>query len=419
MKCLYYPYSRCVDELNLKKALLLFDELVFLDSQPQFARNAMMREEEKFNVDKVEELYLKLSENKAVKIINPQSIIKQYDLLITSNVTYDIRDDDYCKTAIDYSADVWDILFERLPPSFIEAFYPGAGTFSEAISLQNIIKSKGDTKKLPNWIKQFATFRFPSGDEKQAWEIFKNRYKYVIGGNPHIRLKTYEIPFLQASSLRINEALLICATNEYIPFTDSRIHSDLLNLKLNNTISKIKSDSSFKKKVLPDIEYEIPKEQLSLKIVDELLPSDVLNKLTFSELLTYKSENIKLLERFRAKVSELTVSIENVGYDDKYYRNLQKLVDKEVIPEVTEIKDELIKSYEKSFGRIIVNSIVTMIPTLSVSVIGGLSFSGLLAACAAAEAGYLSTSCKDDLLEIVSANKNKKRNDYSYLLNLK
>lgn len=419
MKCLYYPYSRCVDEANLKKALLLFDELVFLDSQPQFARNALMREEEKFNADKIEENYLKLSESGAVSILNPQSLVKQHDLLLTSNVTYDIRDDEYCKTAIDYSADVWDILYERLPPSFIETFYPGAGTFSEAISLQNIIKSKGDTNKLPDWIKQFATFRFPSSNDSQAWEVFKNRYRYVIGGNPHIRLEAYEIPFLQASSLRINEALLICAANGYTPFTDSKIHNNLLNLKLNSTISKIKSDKSFKKKVLPDIEYEIPKEQLSMKIVDELIPTDNLNRMTFSELLTYKSDNIKLLERFRYKVSELATNIESVGYDDKYYRNLQRLVDKEVKPEVAEIKHELAKSYEKSFGKIIVNSIVTIIPTLSVSVIGGLSFTGILAACAASEAAYLSTSGKDDLLEIASSFKNNKRNDYSYLLNLK
>jgi len=211
----------------------------------------------------------------------------------------------------------------------------------------------------------------------------------------------------------------MCATNEYIPYTDIKIHNNLLNLKLNNTISKIKSDKSFKKKVLPDIEYEIPKEQLSLKIIDELIPSDNLSKLTFSELLTYKSENIKLLERFRTKVSELSTSIESVGYDDKYYRNLQKLFDKEVKPEVTKIKDELVKSYEKSFGKIIVNSIVAIIPTLSVSIIGGLNFSSILAACAAAEAGYLTTSGKDSLLEIISAVRNNKRNDYSYLLNLK
>jgi len=419
MKCLYYPYSRCVDEASLKKALLLFDELVFLDSQPQFARNAMIREEDKFNADKVEEQYLELSESRAVKILNPQSITEQFDLFVTTNVMNDIRDDEYCKTAINYSADVWSILYERLPPSFIEAFYPGAGRFSEAISLQNIIKSKGDRNNLPSWIKEFAIFRFPNKNNKQIWKIFQNDYKYVIGGNPFIRLDAYEIPFLQASSLRINEALLVCSLNGYIPFTDSLIHSNLLNLKLRNTISRIKADKPFRKKVLPDIEYEIPKEQLALKIIDELISSESLNKLTFSELLNYKSENIKLLERFRNKVAELSASIENVGYDDNYYRNLQRIVDKEVKPDVTEIRDELVKSYEKSFGKIIVNSVTAIIPTLSVSVIGGFSFTGILAACALAEVGYLSTSGKDHLLEIISTFRNNKRNDYSYLLNLK
>ena len=418
MKCLYYPYSRCVDETSLKKALLLFDELVFLDSQPQFARNAIMREEMKFNIDHIEETYLWLSKNGTVKIFNPQSITKQYDLLITTNVTNDIRDDEYCKTAIDYSADVWSILYERLPPSFIEAFYPGAGTFSEAISLQNIIKSKGDRNSLPDWIRNFATFRFPNEDNKQVWNIFQEHYKYVIGGNPFILLESYKIPFLQASSLRINEALLVCSLQGYIPFTDSLVHSNLLNLKLRNIISRIKTDKSFKKKVLPDIEYEIPKEQLALKIIDELIPSENLNRLTFSELITYKSENIKLLERFRNKVAELSTNIENIGYDDNYYRGLQRLVDKEVKPEITEIKDELVKSYEKNFGKIIVSSIVAIIPTLSVSIIGGLSFPSILAACALAEFGYLSTYGKDDILDIVSTFRSNKKNDYSYLLNL-
>ena len=325
----------------------------------------------------------------------------------------------FCKTAIDYSADVWSILYERLPPSFIEKFYPGAGSFSEAISLQNIIKSKGDIEKLPEWIKKFANVRFPKKNEREAWEIFKNRYKYIIGGNPIIKLTAYEIPFLQASSLRMNEALLICATNGYIPFTDSEIHRNLLNLKLSNTISKIKSDKIFRQKVLPDFEYEIPQEQLALNIVDELIPSDNLKKLTFSELLNYKSENIKLLELFRDKVAELAFNIESVGYDDKYYRNLRKIVNKEVKPEMKMLKKELGKSYEKNFGKIILNSVGVLIPTLSISVIGGLSFSGILAACALAEVGYLSTKGADSLLEIVSTLKNNKKNDYSYLLNLK
>ena len=54
---LYYPYSRCLDEKQLKKALLLFDKVVFLDSQPQFMRQALLYEEHPEYAEGIEQTY--------------------------------------------------------------------------------------------------------------------------------------------------------------------------------------------------------------------------------------------------------------------------------------------------------------------------------------------------------------------------
>ena len=352
---LYYPYSRCIDNTHLKKSLLLFDKVIFLDTQPQFMRNALMYQENKDYAEKIEETYNYLSDIDAIKIINPQPIINKYDLFITMNVTCDLRDTNYCDLAIKHSTDIWDILYDRLPPSFIEAFYPGAGTFWEAISIQNLLRAYSNLNLMSNTERSiiannFMLGRFSNLTNSELWELFNKRYKYVIGGNPHIKLETYEVPFLQASSLRINEALLVCYENGYIPFTDSVIHSKLLNVKLENTLLKINTDKNIRDRIMPDLQYKLPKEHLSLKIIDELLPNECFQNLSFSELINYKSENIKLLDRFNSKIAEISACIERVGYDDDYIRNLQKIIDKEVVPEIKEIKDELEKSYEKNFG---------------------------------------------------------------------
>lgn len=420
---LYYPYSRCIDDTHLKKSLLLFDKVVFLDTQPQFMRNALMYQENKEYAEKIEETYNYLSDMDAIKVINPQPIINKYDLFLTMNVTCDLRDKNYCDLAIKHSTDVWSILYERLPPSFIKAFYPGAGTFWEAISIQNLLRTYDKLSLLSDHenhliANDFMMGQFSNLTNSELWEIFDNRYKYVIGGNPHITLETYEVPFLQASSLRINEALLVCYENGYVPFTDSAIHSKLLNAKLDNTLAKINADKNIRDSVVPDLQYVLPKEHLSLKIIDELLPSECLRDLSFSELISYKSENIKLLDRFNAKIAEISACVEEVGHDDNYYRNLQRIIDKEVIPEIKEIKGELNKSFEKNFGKLILNSIGVLVPTISASILGGLSFINILTACAIAEIGYLTTAGSDKLMDIVSSTRQRKRTDYSYLLNL-
>ena len=89
-----------------------------------------------------------------------------------------------------------------------------------------------------------------------------------------------------------------------------------------------------------------------------------------------------------------------------------------MIPEITDIKNKLRRSYEENFGKLLLQSAGVIVPTLSASIVGGLSFSSVLAACALAEMGYLTAIGADKIINIVSSLKDKHNNSYSYLLNL-
>lgn len=416
-KYLYYPYSRCVDERHLKKALLLFDKIVFLDSQPQFMRQALLYEEHPEYAERIEQTYYFLEQNDFAEIIDPKSIVEKFDLMITMNTSQDLRDRNFCSAAIKHSTEVWDMLYERLPSTFVQRFYPGAGTFAEAVSLQNAIRALGDSNFLFN-SNTFWSRRFSGLSEDQQWQLFDDRYKYVIGGNPYIMLKTYQIPFLQASSLRINEALAVCEEYGYVPFTDSAIHNQLLNIKLKNARNLINSNIQIRETIKFDLEYELPKSHLAIKIIDELFPDEALDNIEYAELLEYKIQNKSLLDKFHERISELSAMISDNCYGENYYRSLQRVIDKEIIPEISDIKNKMRKSYEENFGKLMLQSAGVIVPTLSVSILGGLSFSSVLAACACAEMGYLTASGADKIVNIISALKDKNNNSYSYLLNL-
>lgn len=419
-KCLYFPYSRCLNENSIKKSILLFDEINFLDSEPDFVRRSLIQEDKEEDYELLLANYEYLSGEELVKFINPTEIIKENDLLLTTNVRNDIGDDEFCKIAISESVQIWDILAERLPPSYVGAFYPGAGTFSESISLQALIKTDGrlDDDEITERLKKFATFRFPNLDKEQAWQYFKGRFRYVLGGAGPVELKSYRIPFVQASSLRINEALLISSRENLNLFTDSNTHQKLLENKVKRTAEFINEDGDLKKMLFPELKIKIPKNQLALSILENLVSEENLSNKSIKDVVRYKRENGELFNRFNLKISELSYELEELELSTNYYKNINKILDTKILPDVQKIKDEIQSTYESKFGKLIIQSAGVLIPTLSVSIASGLSFMEILIACSIAELTYLGTKGAGDVNDIIQLSRNKHKNGFSYLLNI-
>ena len=418
IKCLYYPYSRSLRLNTLKKAILLFDEINFLDSQPWFIRRELLKDSAEGDITIYDTDYEYLGKEGVIKIIDPEKIIHEFDTFITANIVNDIRDDDFCEIAVNHDVTVWDVLRERIPPSFLEAFYPGAGTFSEAISLQALIKAKGSIDQVPEHIRNFAEFRWHSRNPEELWRTFIGRYKFVIGGNPHMLLESYEVPFLQASSLRINEALIVSAMNGCIPFTDSAVHDQLMRFKVNRSLRSLTNDPSLREKLETELPASLPQEHLALAILDHLIPEAELDKRSVKELLEYRRSNEAQLVRFREKLAELATEINDVEPDAQYYKKIRNLITSKAIPEISKARDELLSKYEEAFGKLVIRSAQVVVPTIAVTVFGGLGIWEILGACALAEVGMLTTKGSDDLLSAWRARRALKRNAFSYLTGL-
>jgi hypothetical protein len=417
-RCLYYPYSRAINTDTLKKAVLLFDEIVFLDSQPWFVRSELLGDRGKEVSAQLAENYEYLAKKEIITLRDPTLLIQDHDLLLTANVVNDVHNDDFCKEAIDYDVTVWDVLTERIPPSFLKAFYPGAGTFSEAITLQALVKAKGKVEELPDNLRRFAEFRWRGMTPENLWQTFSGRYKFVIGGNPHMRLESYEIPFLQASSLRINEALLIAGMEGLTPFTDSKIHDRLLRLKVKNSLRVLVENPELREKLEIDIPLKLPRQHLAVAILDRLLPAEELEKRSLQELTEYRISHADEFARFSGKVAELATAIESIEPSSNYNIALQRMVDAKVIPEITAARDQLITDYEKSFGALALKSAKIVVPTVVVTAFAGLGVWEILGACALAELGVLSAKGADDLLEAWRARRQSERKSFAYLAEL-
>lgn len=420
IKCIYYPYSRAINLNTLKKSILLFDEVAFVDVEPQFIRNEILsnvvpNENTKYEL---EVAYDYLKKEGVISIINPSEIINEYDSLLTINVVKDISDDKFCRSAINYNTDVWDIFKTRIPPSFFKKFYPGAGTFKEAISLQSIIRAGGDIDKLDSWSKEFSKLRWKGISEEDAWKYFSSQYKYVIGGDPFIERETYQFPFLQASSLRLNEALIISALNNYIPFTDSKIHNELLIRKVKMATESIEDDYNLKEYLEFNLPLNLPQQHLTLAVLDKLIPDEELNKRSLEELIYYRKENKEKLYRLREKIAEISAAIDITKQNSNYNLELQRLIDSKITPEITKTRDDLLIKYEETFGRIAIRSAQVTIPTLTATMLAGLSLSQILVSCAVAEIGMIATTSVNEVTKIWQTTRESNRTSFSYLTNV-
>jgi hypothetical protein len=107
LEALYYPYSRALRLETLKRAVLLFDKVSFLDSQPWFVRGELLRGEHAAAMQAVEQDYEYLRHEGVISIVNPGAAIVEYDTVLTANVRHDIGDDRFLDEAVSESATAW------------------------------------------------------------------------------------------------------------------------------------------------------------------------------------------------------------------------------------------------------------------------------------------------------------------------
>lgn len=422
VRCLYYPYSRALSLRTLKRAVLLFDQVGFIDTQPAFVRHDLLSHvvpdpQERLGL---ESAYQFLEAEGVVELIDPGNMLIEHDSLITRNVITDISDNEYCQIAVRHSANDWAVLRSRIPPTLLKELYPGAGTYAEAISLQAIIQAGGDKDRIAHpQVRNFATFRWPEMSGERAEEYFlQSRYRYVIGGNPYVELEALKLPFLHASSLRTNEALLIASLGDWIPFTDSQVHNNLLMRKVQLAKDRTASNPAVIQYYESDLPLSLPASDLAVSLLDRLISDEELDRRSFEDIVIYRRQNADPLRRLREKLAEFAAGV-NVGKaGPEYFHEINRLVDSKLVPEIGKIRDDLTTKYEDAFGKLKLRSAQVTVPTLVGSVFGGLSIPAVLLACVAAEAAMLGTAGVAETVKVWQTRRESRRSSFSYLLGL-
>ena len=423
ISAVYFPYTRPLAVSTLKKSVLLFDELTFLDSVPWVMRQAIMAEkqtERKTHKDN-ESITLALDylgKEGFVKTLDPGPQLAQYDLLLTLNVVSDMRDPNYLHTSVGADVSVWNILRERLPPTFLEWFYAGAGTFSEAVSLQALLNTGGDVEAIDDKsTREFARFRWEGMSAADAMDALLRRYSRVIGGNPHVKMEAYEVPSLQASSLRIAEALIHCSATGSIPFTDSGAHKRLLAIKASRAAQVLGDSDAELLLSIPKIKRnDVLVRELEIGLLDTLLPNEELERRSVKELLDYRRSHGEALARMRVSLVQMAELLENE--QDSSSGGVEKLIKTKILPEIQQASDDFREEYERTLGYIAAKSAGVVGGTLSACLLAGLDAWQIVGACAVAEAGYLTTKGSDLLVDNWRALRHRRRMPYAYFSEL-
>jgi len=225
---------------------------------------------------------------------------------------------------------------------------------------------------------------------------------------------------LQASSLRINEALLLSSLDGYMPFTDSDIHDRLLRLKTSRSLIAPKGNDNrdLADKLALLTQVAVPYQTLAVSIVDHLVPQRALDRRTVKEIIKYRRENKDLFSKFYERVRSLASELQSVSPSADYAVQLQKLLSNKVTPEITKGQEALRAAYEESFGKLGLKAAAAIAPSLTAGVFGGLDPLQILGISAAAVTTMLGTKGVDDIVKIWTAKREAGRAPFAYVLNL-
>jgi hypothetical protein len=390
-KALYYPYSRCINENTIKRAILIFDELVFVDLASPKLRDNLLSDKQDIPKSVMEDWkvvrdsYGPLIEDGLVKLFDPELIVREHDILLANAFKADLNDNEIWKLCTKLGLPVsWSILRRKVPPSAFEflnsqtllritystdraravlhgdnegAWTVPAGTtdpFDETIDtifsgdwLRYLFHDGKVSKEMDSW--------YIRGDDERRKHLENAEFSCVF-------------PYTHGSVLTVNTALMISDLQGFIPFTDSQLHHDLLLAKYRRVRANTEARQATREP----------------------------------------------FERLRNYIAELTSAIESEVWDDKFEKEVNKIVHQKIVPEVQKAKHTTMEIYEKLFGKLAKKAIVALAPTMGASVFAGLLWPAMLTIGSAAVLG----TALPDLIDAYVEERKSRRNALTYLLEI-
>ena len=204
-------------------------------------------------------------------------------------------------------------------------------------------------------------------------------------------------------SAKVNFALNTATHRGFVPLADANPYGALLGAKYARAVAK-----------LDPAKNRIPVTDLSFAIFDELIPAERLEKLGFPEVIRYRKESEKAREAFLEYLAVLQAKQAEIGLDGDYAGAIEKLVTTEIVPAACRFTNELATIADSLFGTLAKGVVGVAGSSTALQLFGELSWEKLLGLAAAA-AAYVTKVGIDGIL----ADRKARRDcSISYILSL-
>jgi hypothetical protein len=206
-------------------------------------------------------------------------------------------------------------------------------------------------------------------------------------------------------STKLNFALTVSAKQGFLPLADAGPFGDLLGAKYARAVKR-----------LDPVKNRIQATDLTFAIFDELISPERLEKLEFDQIIQYRRASQSARETFLEYLSALQAKQADIVVDSDYAGAIRKIVTTEIIPAAKDFKNKLDTIGDAMFGAMVKGAAAGAAAFIgsSMSVFGDLSWNNILT-FAAAGAAYMVTTSVDTLLADRAA---RRECSISYILSL-
>jgi hypothetical protein len=205
-------------------------------------------------------------------------------------------------------------------------------------------------------------------------------------------------------SAKMTFALDLAAKDGLVPLADARPFGNLLHRKYARALSKV--CPGLPANNIPD---------LSFAIFDALIPSEQIRRLSISEVIQYRNSSSSAREAFLEHLSALQMGSATIGPDDDYAESIGRLIQLEIMPAAETYKNALSGINERLVGSLAKGVMGSAAGCIAgVQVFGDLSWPKLLTLAGLASA-YVGQSAID---AFVAQRAVKRECALSYVLSL-
>jgi hypothetical protein len=207
-------------------------------------------------------------------------------------------------------------------------------------------------------------------------------------------------------SAKLNFVLNSVSKGGFIPLADAAPFGDLMGAQYARAVGQLRPTKN-----------NVEVTDLSFAIFDKLVPSSRLDKLTMKQVVDYRKKSEKAREAFLEHLVVLQAKHGEIGSDGDYSRTIEKLVMTEILPAARKFQNDLDAVSDEMFGKIAIGLVTGVAGITGNSVLqflGDLSLEKILSLAAIA-AGYVTTV---GIQGIMNDRKVRRECSISYILSL-